>query len=897
MPTRLLAATLAGAALLVATLVPATSAAAAPADLVINEVESNGDVTDWVEFKNIGAEPLDISDWVVRDSTENNPFTFAAGTVVAPGAWAVADLTDEYFGLGGSDSVRLFDARGALLVTYSYTAHALTTYGRCADGTGELVLTAQSSKGGANVCEVDPAGRVVINEAESNGDATDWIELKNISGLPVDISGLVLRDSTEADGFTVPVGTVLAPGGYFVADVGGVYFGLGGADAARLLDGATEISSTSWSSHAAVTWGRCPDGTGPFGETATSTKGAANVCATAAVPTVRVNEVESNLGTPGDWAELHNYGVVPVDMSGWVFTDDDPTHNVVFPADTVIPAGGFFVVEEAFFGNGLGADDSARLFLGDGAFVGTAYSGATLVDERSWTGHASTTYGICGAAFVTTTSPTKGSVNDCSAPIRINEVESNDGAPGDWIELKNNGTASVDLAGWTLRDSTENDPYVFPAASTIAGGAYVVVDAGGAVFGLGGTDAVRLFSADGTQVDTTSWTAHAATTLGRCPDGTGDFVATTSSTRGAPNACPGDLQTSPWPGSPDIAVADEAGLADGDVSGVVFDGADVWAVSNGDGLLYRLVRSGTDYAAAAGWERGRVLRYPTGAGTVDAEGVAVTSAGASGGVYVSSERDNTAGGVSRLSVLRYDVSAAGAELTATDEWNLTGILPPVGANLGLEGIAWLPDSWLTEGGFVDPTTGEPYDPADYPGHGAGLFAVGVEADGAVHVLALLADGTPRLVATVDSGLEIVADLDFDPERGALWVACDDTCGGVVALFDISATGALEAVQYFDRPAGMPNLNNEGFAVAPRALCVDGLKPVLWADDGDTGGNSLRAGSIACTELEQPATTPADPTRPAELGRTGSEPSLLAAGAALVMLVAGLVLTLRRRTAG
>ena len=33
---------------------------------------------------------------------------------------------------------------------------------------------------------------------------------------------------------------------------------------------------------------------------------------------------------------------------------------------------------------------------------------------------------------------------------------------------------------------------------------------------------------------------------------------------------------------------------------------------------------------------------------------------------------------------------------------------------------------------------------------------------------------------------------------------------------------------------MANLNNEGFAIAPRAECVNGLKPVFYTDDSNTG---------------------------------------------------------------
>ena len=55
-------------------------------------------------------------------------------------------------------------------------------------------------------------------------------------------------------------------------------FGLGGADSAISSDAAdVVVDSYSWTAHAAITYGRCPNGTGAFGQTS-STKGAANDC-------------------------------------------------------------------------------------------------------------------------------------------------------------------------------------------------------------------------------------------------------------------------------------------------------------------------------------------------------------------------------------------------------------------------------------------------------------------------------------------------------------------------------------------------------------------------------------------------------------------------------------------
>ena len=94
-------------------------------------------------------------------------------------------------------------------------------------------------------------------------------------------------------------------------------------------------------------------------------------------------------------------------------------------------------------------------------------------------------------------------------------------------------------------------------------------------------------------------------------------------------------------------------------------------------------------------------------------------------------------------------------------------------------------------------------------------------------------------------------LDWEEERDQLWVVCDDTCGGRHATFQIeTAAGANQgkfvAKTYYERPGGMPNLNNEGFTTTPRAECVAGVKPVFWSDDAATGGNAVRAGTLSCT---------------------------------------------------
>ena len=61
---------------------------------------------------------------------------------------------------------------------------------------------------------------VIFNEINYNSapeaDAEDWVEIYNRSGSDVDISGWVLKDSNDDNGFVIPSGTVLGTGEYLV---------------------------------------------------------------------------------------------------------------------------------------------------------------------------------------------------------------------------------------------------------------------------------------------------------------------------------------------------------------------------------------------------------------------------------------------------------------------------------------------------------------------------------------------------------------------------------------------------------------------------------------------------------------------------------------------------------
>jgi hypothetical protein len=792
---------------------------------------------------------------------------------------------------------------------------------------GSLVLATASPAAAA------PAD-VVISEVDV---AADTVELQNTRTTDQDLGGMVLRDDSDDHALVIPAGTVLPAGSSLVlepdaAALGDAGFGLGTVDQARLFaaDG-TALDSFAWTQDPGGSWSLCDGG---FVATPTTTPGEANDCTVPpvvvppapVVTTLVVNEVESN-GDDTDWVELVTTGDTPVDISGYTFRDDDDSRTpYTLPAGSVVVPGEFFVVDQAQgpragFDFGLGGADSARLFDPAGG----------LAASYSWTVHASTSYGRCPDGtgdLVTTTVSTKGEANDCSSPVRIDEVESSGGTPGDWVELTSVGVADVDVAGYALVDG-DGGRTTLTAGTVVAPGGHLAVD----LTGLGADDSVTLLAPDGTVVDSYAWTQHSATTYGRCPDVTGEFAVTSAPSKGAVNECAGILNPQPWSGGPEETPLDDEDTFGGDLSGLDWEPSGssapgtLWAVQNGDGLLYRITSDG-----AGGWapEAEWTLGYPGGAaGIVDAEGVTVAGDDSAGGVYVSSERDNDANTVSRPSVLRYLPTGTGGALTATQEWNLAADFPGLGANAGLEGITWVPDSTLTAGGFVDQRTGSAYAPGSYPGHGDGLFVVGVEGTASVYAYALSTDGSYARVATLATPFALVADVQFDADLGALWVVCDEACGGQTALYELGDDGALAATTVYSPPADAdPGLANEGFAIADAATCSDGYRATFYADDADTDGFSLRTGTFPCAPQEpgaeptpgpmpgtgtgtapggQPAppvsgspvapAAGAGPTRSA-LAATGSELGGWAASGAVLLLVGGTALVAgRRRTAG
>lgn len=764
---------------------------------------------------------------------------------------------------------------------------------------------------------------ILINEV--NSDPTDWIELTNIGTSAVDLSGWLLADNARLTDAThlqaIAAGTTLQPGAFVKLDYTAA--GLGKGDEANLYlpDATTLVDTTTWPAGThATSWGRCADGAGAGAgagafQATTPTPGAANVCTVTPSPPppaldpnwddIEINEIASlnddDPGNPGfgDAVELVNTGSHGVSIEGWYQTDSGAVTGAApltladlktWDGDSLEPAGSWIVPAGGYVAfsskKGLSGEGDAVKIYGPGADAASRQ----LVDEQAYgDGDAgvSDSYDSDARAFaacpdsseefwrVTQNSFGQDNTSSCATKSRrldtsvvLNEVSNVDGK----AELLNTGSGAIDISGWELRDAQDAVVHTVPAGTTLTAGAfYVAVD----IAGLDSADSLTIRRADdGASVIAHTWYEDGIASYSRCDlFGTVSYVETPTATWGTANACPGP-STETWPGAAEVSVADGVDAFtdldandEGDVSGAAFDPADpsiLWVVMN-KGRLFKMHAVDGVYESFPEWVGGIPLRFADGGGELDAEGVTVAPDGA---VYITSERDNgRAKDTSSNKVARFDVSAVTAattELVATHEWDVNEFVT-TGTNLGLEGITYVPDAFLVASGFeVDGAAYAASDDAT-----PGLFVTAVEATGALHFFSLAVGAAPVEVKVETSGLPWSMDVAYDADRGALWALCDDSCGGVYNLLEV-VDGDFEVAHSYARPAGMPNLNNEGMAVAPASTCADGFQQVVWADDGDTDGHSLRAGTLPCPQTDGPG-EPGGPSEPGQPTPTPSTP--------------------------
>ena len=401
------------------------------------------------------------------------------------------------------------------------------------------------------------------NTAYPNADGIvcDWIEIRNASDKPFNISGYRLSDDVTQARYAFPTGTIIPAGGYIVvwcdAEMsGGMYapFSLKrlGGETILLMNSANtvldEIETLRCKKNTSIV--REEDGT--LSVSSTPTPGYENteegyrayLAATGQeTGTLRLSEIMSAEqlftapnGALCDWIEIENAGTESVDISGMHLTDKEGELRYTFPEGTVLEPGAFTVVWCSGDGTEGGEYAAIRLAKAGETVILTDADGNAL--DRIQTPRLSddTSYARVDGEWCVTSRPTPGFANTdegyaafaasrgfANVSIQITEVSFRnetglrdaDGDACDWIELYNAGTESVSLEGWYLSDDTADPVRWRIPALTLAPGEYTVIFASGkdrtegelhTDFALSAGESVVLTTSIGTTADSISLT-------------------------------------------------------------------------------------------------------------------------------------------------------------------------------------------------------------------------------------------------------------------------------------------------------------------------------------------------------------------------------------------------------
>jgi hypothetical protein len=185
---------------------------------------------DWFELYNTGTLPVELSGLYLTDDPSiagQTQFTVPPLSFLPAQGWlqfiadgdpsAGRDHVNFKLGAAG-ETLRLYGTNLELIDSVAFWQQQPgVSQGRLPDGATAIVeFPASATPGGGNYLPLDS---IVINEVLTHTDSPleDAIELLNVSGQTIDLSGWYLSDSEQTlEKFKIPPGTTLAPGEFKV---------------------------------------------------------------------------------------------------------------------------------------------------------------------------------------------------------------------------------------------------------------------------------------------------------------------------------------------------------------------------------------------------------------------------------------------------------------------------------------------------------------------------------------------------------------------------------------------------------------------------------------------------------------------------------------------------------
>lgn len=214
---------------------------------------------------------------------------------------------------------------------------------------------------------------IIVSELNYHSDKTldagDWVEFYNKDAIAYDMSGWKLFDATNINSYTLPEGTIIEPGQYFViaedtakfASVypayglvsGGFPFTFSDAGDAVILKDLDNNTILNFQYADSLAWPKGADGTGRtleilnydedmntaenwFDGCMLGSPGSAYTPCNDAVVFSEINYNSAASLNAGDWIEILNTTTADLDISGWQFVDDNDTLVYHFPAGSIL---------------------------------------------------------------------------------------------------------------------------------------------------------------------------------------------------------------------------------------------------------------------------------------------------------------------------------------------------------------------------------------------------------------------------------------------------------------------------------------------------------------------------------------------------------------------------------
>jgi uncharacterized protein YdeI (BOF family)/plastocyanin len=492
----------------------------------------NDDVTDWQEFnvptpgesnENINQPPSIDDAWADPDSVPADDSTFTLLTAAVSDPDGLADIVSveiDLSDIGGSDVQEMYDdeTHGDELAGDSVFSYLTTVSTSTSPGNYQLSVIATDLVDDTDVQDLDLqvtipvySNSLRINEVlpnPSGSETTDeYVELHNAGSSAADLEGWIIKDSSSSSyaissaDFT---STTISAGGYFVIyrDKSGIALNNSGDSVELYQPDNNLLDSVTYSESASVDTSY-NYASGSWRWSTTLTPGAANQI------TSPNNPPEADAGddqsvSVGESVSFD--GTDSLDPDGdslscsWDF-DDGESGTGCSTTHTFEKAGIFTVTLTVNDGRGEQDTDTVRITVSEGQ---------------------------------------SGQSGSFSSDVIINEFLPNpEGSDnqGEFIEIFNEGSETVDLFGWQLDDEEGgSSPYTIPDGTSIVAGEYLVFyrEATGISINNSG-DAVRLLYPNGNVADEVRYEGSAREGEAYAQDSAGSWKWTNTPTPGKAN--------------------------------------------------------------------------------------------------------------------------------------------------------------------------------------------------------------------------------------------------------------------------------------------------------------------------------------------------------------------------